>query len=186
MVLDMNDVEGLRQGDRSCFENIFNEYSPDLYVVAYRITGNKSMAEDIVQDFFVKLWVNREKLSIYKSFRYYCFSAIHYASLNAVRTKYRNTELSEELEDTFSIEREMEQAELSEKIRSALDSLPEKCRIIFLEACVEEHIYLEIAQKYDLSVNTVKVQVSKAYRILREKLTREQLFIFFLIFLKSE
>ena len=80
----------------------------------------------------------------------------------------------------------MEQAELSEKIRSALDSLPEKCRIIFLEACMEEHSYLEIAQKYDLSVNTVKVQVSKAYRILREKLTREQLFIFFLIFLKSE
>ena len=45
MVLDMNDVEGLRQGDRSCFENIFNEYSPDLYVVAYRITGNKSIRE---------------------------------------------------------------------------------------------------------------------------------------------
>ena len=61
MELVMNDVKGLKQGDRSCFENIFNEYSPDLYVVAYRITGNKSTAEDIVQDFFVKLWVNREK-----------------------------------------------------------------------------------------------------------------------------
>lgn len=116
----MNDVKGLKQGDRSCFENIFNEYSPDLYVVAYRITGNKSTAEDIVQDFFVKLWVNREKLSIYKSFRYYCFSAIHYASLNATRTKYRDTELSEELEDPSCVEYEMERAELSEKIHLQL------------------------------------------------------------------
>mgnify|MGYP005909851731 CR=1 FL=1 len=186
MVLDMNDVEGLRQGDRSCFENIFNKYSPDLYVVAYRVTGNKSMAEDLVQDFFVKLWVNRERLSIYKSFRYYCFSAIHYASLNAMRTKYRDTQLSEDFEDPFQVEYEMEQAELREKIRLAVDSLPEKCRAIFLDACIEEHSYVEIAQKYNISINTVKVQVSKAYRILREKLTKEQLFIFLLIFLKSK
>ena len=186
MTLDITEIEGLKQGDRSCFERIFNEYSPDLYVVAYRIIGDKSVAEDVVQDFFVKLWVNREKLSIYKSFRYYCFSAVHYASLNVVRTKYRDTELTEELEDTFNIEYEIEQAELSEKIRLAVDSLPEKCKAIFLDACVEEHSYIEIAQKYGLSVNTVKVQVSKAYRILREKLTKEQFLIFLLIFSKSK
>ena len=186
MELEMNDVKGLKQGDRSCFENIFNEYSPDLYVVAYRITGNKSTAEDIVQDFFVKLWVNREKLSIYKSFRYYCFSAIHYASLNATRTKYRDTELSEELEDPSCVEYEMERAELSEKIHLAIDSLPEKCKAIFVDACIEECSYVEVAEKYDISVNTVKVQVSKAYRILREKLTKEQFPFFLLIFLKSE
>ena len=160
----MNDVEGLRQGDRSCFENIFNEYSPDLYVVAYRLTGNKSMAEDIVQDFFVKLWVNRQKLSIYKSFRYYCFSAIHYASLNAVRTKYRNTELSEELEDTFSIEREMEQAELSEKIRLALDSLPEKCREVFRLFLSDKLKQKEIATLLEISQKTVEAHIATGYK----------------------
>ena len=113
MMVEDKDVEGLRRGDRVCFENIFNRYSPDLYVVAYRITGNKAVAEDVVQDFFVKLWMNREKVLIYKSFRYYCFSAIHYASLNATRTKYRDTELSEELEDPSCVEYEMERAELS-------------------------------------------------------------------------
>ncbi len=67
-MVEDKDVEGLRRGDRVCFENIFNRYSPDLYVVAYRITGNKAVAEDVVQDFFVKLWMNREKVLIYKSF----------------------------------------------------------------------------------------------------------------------
>ena len=172
MMMEDKDVEGLRRGDRVCFENIFNRYSPDLYVVAYRITGNKAVAEDVVQDFFVKLWMNREKVVIYKSFRYYCFSAIHYASLNATRTKYRDTELSEELEDPSCVEYEMERAE--------------KCKAIFVDACIEECSYVEVAQKYDLSVNTVKVQVSKAYRILRGKLTKEQFSIFLLIFLKSE
>lgn len=186
MMVEDKDVEGLRRGDRVCFENIFNRYSPDLYVVAYRITGNKAVAEDVVQDFFVKLWLNREKVLIYKSFRYYCFSAIHYASLNAARTKYRDAELSEELEDPSCVEYEMERAELSEKIHLAIDSLPEKCKAIFVDACIEECSYVEVAQKYDLSVNTVKVQVSKAYRILREKLTKEQFSIFLLIFLKSE
>ena len=59
MMMEDKDVEGLRRGDRICFENIFNRYSSDLYVVAYRITGNKAVAEDVVQDFFVKLWMNR-------------------------------------------------------------------------------------------------------------------------------
>lgn len=185
-MVEDNDLDGLRRGDIVCFENIFNRYSPDLYVVAYRITGSSTVAEDVVQEFFVRLWMNREKLMITKSLRYYCFSAVHYASLNAIRTRYRNTELSDELEDPYSVEYEMEQAELSQKISEAIDTLPEKCKAIFMDACFEDCSYAEIANKYELSVNTVKVQVSKAYRLLREKLTKEQLFIFLLIFLKWE
>ena len=76
----------------------------------------------------------------------------------------------------------MERAELSEKkIHLAINSLPEKCKAIFVDACIEECSYVEVAEKYDISVNTVKVQVSKAYRILREKLTKEQ-FLFFVDF----
>ena len=168
------------------FRNDILPLKDKLFRLALRITSDRAEAEDVVQDFFVKLWMNREKVQIYKSFRYYCFSAIHYASLNATRTKYRDTELSEELEDPSCVEYEMERAELSEKIHLAIDSLPEKCKAIFVDACIEECSYVEVAQKYDLSVNTVKVQVSKAYRILREKLTKEQFSIFLLIFLKSE
>lgn len=51
-MVEDKDVEGLRRGDRVCFENIFNRYSPDLYVVAYRITGNKAVAEDGCPGFF--------------------------------------------------------------------------------------------------------------------------------------
>lgn len=78
------------------------------------------------------------------------------------------------------IQFEMERADLRFKLEQAIATLPERCREIFIEICVEGNSYPAIAEKNNLSVNTIKVQVSKAYQILREELSHEERLIFFL------
>ena len=61
----------------------------------------------------------------------------------------------------------IDREEILEKIREVLDELPEKCREIFILACVEGLKYREVAERLDVSVNTVKTQVKSAYAKLR-------------------
>ncbi len=176
-----NNIERIWKDDRAHFEYIFNLYSKELYVFAFRIVRDKEIAEDLVQDFFVKLWVNRYDINMEDSFKSYCYTSIRNASINILRTKFRHTELSGELIAPIDIEFEMERAELRKRLEQAIDLLPGRCREIFVNICMDGNSYAEAADKFDLSVNTIKVQMSKAYRILRENLSKEQLFLLFLL-----
>lgn len=177
------DIERIKGDDWKHFEYIFKMYSRELYVFACRIVGDKELAEDIVQDFFVKLWINKDTIDMEDSFRSFCYTSIRNASLNTLRTKFRHTELSDELTSSVDVEFEMERAELREKLEQAIDALPDRCREIFVAICMDGNSYAEVADKYGLSVNTIKVQMSKAYRILRDKLSEERLIILFLLYL---
>ncbi|MCQ4875320.1 RNA polymerase sigma factor [Butyricimonas paravirosa] len=174
------DIERIKKDDYIHFEHIYNLYSKELYVFACRIVGDKGMAEDIVQDFFVKLWTNRYEINMEGSFRSYCYTSVRNAGINILRTKFRHIELSEGLVAPVDIEFEMERAELRKKLEQTIDLLPERCRALFIDICMDGNSYAATADKYGLSVNTVKVQMSKAYRILREHLSEEQLFLLFL------
>lgn len=68
-------------------------------------------------------------------------------------------------------------------MEQAIDTLPDRCREIFVAICMDGNSYAEVADRYGLSVNTIKVQMSKAYRILRDKLSEERLIILFLLYL---
>ena len=173
-------IKDFKKGDYANFEYAFNTYSKELYVFAYRLVQDKAIAEDVVQDFFVKLWLNKDDIYQGPSFRSYCYTSIHHISLNVLRTKYRHTELFENIIDSTDVQFEMERADLRSKLEQAIATLPKKCKEIFVEVCVEGKSYAEVADKYDLSVNTIKVQVSKAYRILREKLSSGEKLVLFL------
>lgn len=179
MILSV-DIERIKKDDYIHFEYIYNLYSKELYVFALRIVGDKEMAEDIVQDFFVKLWINRYEIKMEGSFRSYCYTSIRNAGINILRTKFRYTDLSEGLIAKVDIEAEIERAELRKKLEQTIELLPERCRELFVDICMDGNSYAVTAEKYGLSVNTVKVQMSKAYRILREHLSKEQLFCVFL------
>ena len=64
----------------------------------------------------------------------------------------------------------------------AVDDLPEQCRVILKLVVLEDMKYSEVAEKLGVSVNTVKTQIKIAYRILRSKLSKEQLTLLFLRF----
>jgi len=164
-------LQQVKAGNEKAFRKLFYMYSEKLFVWAYKITRNASASEDIVQDFFIRYWEKRETLTFYPSFTAYAYRSIYNASLNYLRDNERfvyGYEITINLVDTKVEDKDVD--ELQRLLRKAIDELPDRCKKIFVMATLENKKYTEVADLLGISVNTVKVQVSKAYRILKEKI----------------
>lgn len=153
-------------------ELIFKQYYDVMCQTAVRITKEKSLAEDIVQEVFFELYKKRDKLKI-ESLLGYLKRAVYNRSINKVkhsRDFVDSDEVSYELSDHSSNSQEdMEYVELESFINKIIDSLPEKCRMVFVLNRFEQLSYKEVAAKLEISVKTVENQMSKALRILRSE-----------------
>jgi RNA polymerase sigma-70 factor (ECF subfamily) len=157
-------------GNEKAFRKLFYQYGDRFYQWAYKITRNTFAAEDIVQDFFVSYWEKRKTLFFHPSFAAYGYRSIYNASLNYLRDNERfvyGYEITIDLIDTDLEDEDLQ--ELKRILLKAIEELPEQCKKIFVMATLEKKKYTEVADLLGISVNTVKVQVSKAYRILKEK-----------------
>lgn len=169
---DKSLISRIRLGDTEAFKELFYLYSGRLCSWAYKITNDRHIAEDIVQDFFIKYWEKKEILEFNPSFLSYAYRAVYNSSLNYVRDNEKYI-YGYELTLLNISEKEFakdEDQELQKVLMKAVDELPDKCKRIFIESTFKKRKYAEIAEEYGISVNTVKVQVSKAYRLLREKI----------------
>jgi RNA polymerase sigma-70 factor (ECF subfamily) len=165
-------IAKIKVGNTDAFKELFYLHSARLCNWAYKITKDKCAAEDIVQDFFIQYWERRETLEFNPSFRSYAYRSVYNASLNYLRDNEKYiygyeialSGLSEEESNSEEVK------ELQNLLLKAIDELPERCKQIFVLVTLEKKKYTEVANQLGISVNTVKVQVSKAYRILREKI----------------
>jgi len=161
----------IQTGDEDAFQKIFFLYSDRFFTWAYKITQSASAAEDIVQDFFVRYWEKRETLVFNPSFAAYAYRSIYNSSLNYIRDNDRfiyGLEMTIDLVDPDVEDDDIQ--ELKTLLMKAIDELPDRCKKIFVMATLENKKYTEVADLMGISVNTVKVQVSKAYHILKKKM----------------
>lgn len=163
----------MQQGDTSALEYFFQEYMELLYYRALGYVKEPLVAEDIVQEVFIRFWDNRRELNLSISVPAYLTRAVINACKNylehvCVQQKYEQQYKAEnqEAEEFWDYDADELEA-LRERLNVFIDSLPEKCREIFVLACVEGLKYREVAERLDVSVNTVKTQVKSAYAKLR-------------------
>ena len=163
----------MQQGDVSALEYFFQEYADLLYYRALGYVHHSQVAEDVVQEVFIRFWDNRAKLDISVSVAAYLTRSVvngcrNYLEHRSVRNRYEQEFQSENSEIDEGEEFDSEELEsLRKRLRAFVDSLPEKCREIFILACVEGLKYREVAERLDVSVNTVKSQVKSAYAKVR-------------------
>jgi RNA polymerase sigma-70 factor (ECF subfamily) len=155
----------------SSFEELFRSYFTPLMLFAKKILVDEDDAREVVHKVFIALWEKREEIDLAKSLKSYLFTSVHNRSLNVLRDrkKFSDEELPEVAGD-WDVSTQIESMELEEKIREAIQSLPEKCRQVFELNRFEGLKYSEIAEKLNISIKTVENQMSKALKILREKL----------------
>ncbi len=168
---DRNLVDRIKMGDEIAFKELFYLYSNGLFVWSHKITRDVSASEDIVQNFFISFWERREVFPMSCSFKTYAYKAIYNASLNYLRDNERfihGYEITINMIDNHVNEDDLQ--ELKRLLLRAIDELPDRCKKIFVMATFEKKKYSEVADQLGISVNTVKVQVSKAYRILKQKI----------------
>ena len=159
--------------DKDSFEKLFRNYFSPLMSFARKILVDEDDAREVVHKVFIKLWEKREEIDLSTSPKSYLFTSVHNMSLNVIRDRKKFS--SDEVPDIageWDVSTQIESMELEEKINEAIQSLPEKCRQIFELSRFDGLKYSEIAAQLDISVKTVENQMSKALKILREKLLK--------------
>ncbi len=167
----------IKDGDRKAFTSCFQQHAEQLYLYAVGFLGDKEEARDIVQNVFIYVWENREKLTFTDYLPSYLFRSVKHACIDyklheKVKKRYhdekiKNGEYPEEYEDDFD--------EQYLKLQRIIETLPSKCREIFILGCVEELSYKEIANQLNLSVNTVKTQMKIAYKKIKTNLKNDNI-----------
>lgn len=167
-------IHSLQTGNIDDFEAIFNCYYASLVVYACRYVKETDTARDIVQDFFVRFYEKRQSVVIDTSLKSYLYRSIYHSCINFInqqniRDKYLKSIDLERMEEE-NLEDEINSVELQQRIHKVIESLPSKCRRIFKMNRMEGLKNDEIASQLNLSKRTVETQISKALKILRNKL----------------
>ncbi|POY38602.1 hypothetical protein C3K47_04190 [Solitalea longa] len=173
-------------------EGLFHANYKNLCLIAVRYLHDIDLAKDIVQEFFVHLLSKHEQIQLKGSFEAYAVRSVKYLCISHLRSqKYTNTNYQvEELPDiAFDpyglIEDENERSEIVFKLNLALQKLPSERLKIFLMSNLEGLSYAEIAEKNEISINTVKTQIKRSYAALRAELSEISLVSLMLFFKKN-
>ena len=185
--IDMTDHDSylwhqVQQNNEHAFETIFGKHFAPLCNYAIGLIGNKSIAEDITEDCFLKLWQQRDTITVDTSLKAYLYRIVRNRCINfmeheMVQDKYlkrkRYILYDKELKEPVyanSPHQNLVSKELELEIENALNALPVQCRKIFEMNRFEGLKYKEIAKKLDISITTVKTQMNRALTKLRLQL----------------
>ena len=174
---DINDTilfKDFQGGKYYLLEYFFNKYYPGLCVYACKMIQSKSSAEDIVQDFFIKLWEDKNNLVINTSVRSYFLRSVHnrclnFLNLNNLKKAHHDYQLSHLSQDSV-LQYPLLDFELEHQLQQAIDSLPDGIRETFIMNRLEGLTYQEIADKEGVTVKAIEYRISKALTLLRKDL----------------
>jgi RNA polymerase sigma factor (sigma-70 family) len=160
---------------RDSFNDIVHKLSRNLYIQAYRILRSQEEAEDAVQEVFIKLWNMGQKLDTYTSVealavtvtRNYCIDRIR-RKKNFIEEEITNQHLP--LDDSPS--ELLENRESASIISKIIDNLPDIYKTLIVLKEIDGLNYDEIAQKTQQNINTLRVTLSRARKMIRDEFNK--------------
>lgn len=161
-------------------EELFRYNYRPLCLYALHYLGDSDMAEDVVQECFAALWEKLEAGMAVANRRAYLYMTVRNRCLDQLRRKGMQTE-SLKPYDTYGIiddDDAQERSQIEARLWTAIDSLPEKCREVFLMSKRDGLKYEEIATELGISENTVRNQISKALKVLKDGAIKIFMFFF--------
>ena len=164
----------MKAGDRESFNQVFRHYYSPMVRFCIRYVADSDIASEIVQDLFVKLWSNREKISFNTSFESYMLTSVRNSAITYINKERAHNEahlrvFSEESDNTDPSET-LQSNNLEESYRQILKDMPDKRREVFLASRYDGLKYSEIAEKLGISQKTVEAQMTAAIKQLKDGL----------------
>lgn len=156
--------------DESAYKALFLSFSLPLRQFAFTFIPSMQIAEEIVSDVFIRLWVNRKTLPRIQQLNVYLYKSTRNTALNYIRKNKRfATESAGETHNALPCpnanpEQLMLSAEMTRRIHTAVNNLPPRCRYIFRLAKEHGLRYKEIAQIMNISVKTIDNQLAIAIK----------------------
>jgi RNA polymerase sigma-70 factor (ECF subfamily) len=180
-------VELMRQQDMAAFDEIYYRYWKRLYAMAYNRVHSKMVAEELVQEIFISVWVNRATLQV-QNLSGYLFTAAKYKVISYYeRQLTRKTYLEKQTAITQDRDDTTEQTVLLNDLHDALDrevnKLPARCREVFRLSREENLSIKQVAAQMGVSEKTVENQLLKALKVLRISLRHYTMSVIVFFFL---
>lgn len=164
----------IKSGDENAFEELFFEMVDALVNFAAFFLNDRQLAENVVQDVFITLWEKRESIDTAMNLKSYLFTMTRNKALNELRKKgvvYSDEMLMEQIDlNNPTPDELLEGAETEEQIQIVVNSLPDRCKLVYTLNRSEKMTYREIADHLRISINTVENQMVKALKIIRKHL----------------
>lgn len=179
-------VSAIRKGNRKAFSRVVELYYNDLYWYAISLGRNDDLAKDLTQEVFLKLWKKRKKLKDGVIIKGWLYMSVRNKFLDHIKkhkgeTYLLETAYAETLDDVIESEGQDSLRRRLGMVEEEINRLPKKCLQVFTLSKKEGLTNNEIADYLGLSIKTVEGHISKALKILREKLKEKAQFLFVLI-----
>lgn len=168
----------LKNGDEDAYKFLYDRYYSGLCYHANRILKDDFLAEEAVQSVLFGIWEKRKKLQINSSLHAYLYRSVINTSLNILKREKRISDKQmnlAEVEEYYSLSNDNGYSiylatECDEKIKKAIEELPEKCRHIFELSRLEGKQHKQIAEELGVTQNTVQKQISIALKKISNSL----------------
>lgn len=176
-------IQRVSQGDKAALEELYTRYSTSVFSLARYMLRHEALAEEATQEIFLNVWL---KASSYKPDRgeprAWLMSVAHHKVIDIIRSRRRSIAMSDpkdyETLDLLPSARKATEDEAvlnleGERIRKALDTLPDAQRAVIVLAYYEGYSQSEMAQKLDQPLGTIKTRVRLAMQKLRIELEQD-------------
>ena len=174
----------IKNGDEKAFNELFYNYRGMLFNFIKLSLPDEAEIENIVQEVFVRIWINRQSLDHQKEIKPFLYSIAKnlikdQLRKHLIRQKYLQKVRKEEIPVHYSISNELEYSELKESIDAFIERMPEQRKNIFLLSRNEGKTYKQISEQLGVSENTVDTQIRRALNGLRKIILKTTIWLFF-------
>ncbi|MBL1409488.1 RNA polymerase sigma factor [Sphingobacterium faecale] len=173
-LVEKETIRKLQEGSLRAFEQVYDTLSHGVYSVSFNLTQDRFLAEEVVQEVFVKLWGSRDKLNIEGNLWVFLYVVSKRLSLNKIRSMQRQRiaydGIDENMMITPSVEQDIFHKELELLLERSIADLPKQQQIIIDLSRNEQLTHREIAERLGLSTHTVRNHMAQALKNLRRKL----------------
>lgn len=185
---DIQLIDRLKLDDEAALSAIYIKYWEVLYTSAYHVLKDRQLCEDIIQELFIKLWNNRYNTRITVSLKAYLYASIRYEVYRQIRTGAVRGDIYDDVLQRIhapAVYDNIEYKELTARISSVVNTLPEKCRKVYKLSREECLSHKEIASQLNISTKTVENHLTKALRQLRTSIGSTFLLQMLFLFIKK-
>ncbi|WP_246124855.1 RNA polymerase sigma factor [Algibacter pacificus] len=165
-------IKALKEGNRRVFENVYSEFYEKLCVFLMGYTDDIEVIEDVVQDVFLKIWLNRKNISITTSLSSYLYKMAYTTLMENYRQLKRNDKMLSMYYYTAMMEAIETNQDLKniklKKLEKCINKLPDRCKSVFYENKINGYKYKVVADKMNISIKTVEAHISRALGFLKK------------------
>ncbi|MBK78972.1 MAG: RNA polymerase sigma-70 factor [Flavobacteriaceae bacterium] len=161
----------LKSGDESAFTELINKYNRRLFAYAVSLSGDYSLAKDIVQDVFLKTYEFRKRLNPEFSIEGFLYRSVYNQFINVYHKNKSLLKVHDEyvrfLNQIIDEPKDSEFDKLIKIVNESINNLPKRCKEIFVLSKKEGYTNLEISEILNISIKTVEAQITIAFKSIR-------------------